>query len=410
MKNNAVFIDAYSTIHVGNGALLDNSYKLAKEYLNVNNIHVVTADTETNKNRYESVISDVFSTYPKTKLKKCLWSMWYILNCAICWLYISLKIPTKYWLASKTFKQTFDVIQKSDFVISISGETLNDFFAPQMYLRCLMFYLCVKLGKRFCVFPQSIGPVFRKTSIKMLRFCLGKAEVIFARDNVSFELSKKIWNGCPVKIAYSPDVAVTQESTASKNNDYFESDKKVVGITLSNPPEEIPGGEGYVNTMISTISRSLDKNQHTILLMPSNFKKNGVSADYKICMHALSKFIESGFSAKILPNDIIHPEIYQGIQKSLFLFISSRMHVGILATSAGTPTIMLNTQHKIRGYMENIEMGDFVIEYQGIEPELPKLISRCCEDNQLIRSELISQNNKMRKRLTEIFTKSFRTK
>lgn len=408
MKNNAVFIDAFSTLHVGNGALLDNSYKLAKEHLSVKNIHIVTADTETNKNRYESVIDDVFSTYPKTKVKKYFWSLWYLLNCALCWIFISLKIPFKYWIISEKFRTIFSAIQKSEFVISISGETLNDYFAPQMYMRCVMFYLCIKLGKRFCIFPQSIGPVFRKTSVKVLRFCLGNAEVIFARDNVSYDLSKKIWKDCSVHVAYCPDVAVTQESTIPTNHELLDNRKETVGITLSNPPEEISGGNNYVDKMISAISDSLDKDKYSILLMPSNYKKDGASDDYKICTHAQEKFKSKGFSTKILPNDIIHPDVYQGIQKSLSLFISSRMHVGILATSAGTPTIMLNTQHKIRGYMENIEMGEYVVEYQGLESDMPRLIAQCCEQNQTIREQLNIQNQRMRKKLSETFNECFK--
>lgn len=408
MKNNAVFIDAFSTLHVGNGALLDNSYKLAIEHLRVEDIHIVTADTETNKDRYKNVIDDVFSTYPKTKIKKYIWTLWYLLNCAACWIYISLNIPFKYWIISRKFKDIFSVIQKSDFVISISGETLNDYFAPQMYMRCVMFYLCIKLGKRFCIFPQSIGPVFRSFSVKMLRFCLGKAEVIFARDNVSFELSKKIWKGCSVVVSYCPDVAVTQESVAPTNNEQLNSSKKIVGITLSNPPEEISGGKNYVDTMISVISANLDHEKHSILLMPSNYKKDSASDDYQICTYAEEKFKEKGFSTKILPNEIIHPDIYQGIQKTLSLFISSRMHVGILATSAGTPTIMLNTQHKIRGYMENIEMGEYVVEYQGLEVDMPRLISQCFEKNQIIRDQLNIQNNRMRKKLSDTFTHCFK--
>ncbi|MGE8152641.1 polysaccharide pyruvyl transferase family protein [Pseudomonas vancouverensis] len=410
MKNDAVFIDAFSTIHVGNGALLDNSYKLAKEYLHTDKIHVITADTETNKNRYENVLPDIFSMYPKTKSKKMIWSAWYILNCIACWIFISLKTPSKYWLVSKEFKATFKTIESSKYVISISGETLNDFFAPQMYMRCIMFYLCIKSGKKFCVFPQSIGPIFRNSSKKMLKFCLGNAEVIFARDKVSFELSKEIWSNCRAKIAYCPDVAVTQESTIAEDKEYFPDGRSLVGITLSNPPEEIPGGKNYVDMMISTISNSLDKSQHNILLMPSNFKKNDISDDYNTCEYAMNRFREAGFAANILPNDIIHPDTYQGIQKSLHLFISSRMHVGILATSAATPTIMLNTQHKIRGYMENIGMADFVVEYQGIESELPSLIHHCNQQNDLIREQLKIQNKSMRKQLADIFTTCFQAK
>lgn len=394
MNKKILFIDAFSTIHVGNGALLDNSFKIASEAFKTDNIKVITSDPETNKGRYKNTIEDVFSNYPTSTPLKFLWATLFFLNCSLFYVYQKISIPEKLWILGKRFKKVASSINNSDIIISISGESINDHFAPQMYMRGYLFYICIKLGKDFYVFPQSIGPIFRKNSKTILRKYLSEAKAILARDIDSFKLAKDIWAN--TRVIYCPDVAVTQESTKSTNLEIFNKNKKVIGITLSNVPNEIQGSDGYLDKMIRSISQSLNPHDHSILLMPSNYMKKGISKDYDMCTIAYKRFLAHGFDAEILKNQPIHPDEYQGIQKGLFLFISSRMHVGILATSASTPTIMLNTQHKIKGYMMNIGMDEYVVEYEEIEEKLPKLIKTCIENNLKIRSQLSIENKKAR--------------
>lgn len=405
MSKKVVFIDAFSAIHVGNGALLDNSYKIALEKFKANDVVIITSDPETNRGRYKNIVEDVFSDYPNNYCMKLIWAFLFFVNCTFFYMYKKLGVPKWAWLLGARFRKIALAIEKSDIVVSISGESINDHFAPQMYMRCYLFYLCIRLGKDFYVFPQSIGPIFRNTSKKALRLFLSGSKVIFSRDIESFKLSQEIWEGKPVNVVYCPDVAVTQESIKDESLAIFNRGKKVVGITLSDVPDELAGGAGYSEKVVSTICNVLDPDKYCILIMPSNYKRDGISCDYKICEQAYQEFLLQGFEVDILQNMVIHPDKYQGIQRSLYLFISSRMHVGILATSAAIPTIMLNTQHKIRGYMKNIGMEDFVIEYGDIESQLPVLIRRCIEQEQhaIICSQLFLKNQQMRYMVTERF-------
>ena len=404
MSEKIVFIDAFSTIHVGNGALLDNSFKIASQRFKTNDITIVTSDPETNKGRYENIIEDVFSNYPTNNFSKLIWAILFFSNFSLFFIYQKLGIPQRLWILGTRYRKIASAIAESDIVISISGESINDHFAPQMYMRCYLFYLSIKLGKDFYVFPQSIGPIFRSTSKKALRFFLSGAKTIFCRDMESFKLSQDIWKSEPVDVVYCPDVAVTQDSAKDESLAIFNSGKKVVGITLSDVPDEIAGSAGYYEKMVKTICQSLNSDEHCILMMPSNYKRIGTSRDYEICTRAYQELLAQNFEVEILQNKAIHPDHYQGIQKSLSLFISSRMHVGILATSAAVPTIMLNTQHKIRGYMKNISMEDFVIEYDEIESRLPALVARCIEPTQHseIREQLYSKNQEMRRMVMKI--------
>jgi len=69
------------------------------------------------------------------------------------------------------------------------------------------------------------------------------------------------------------------------------------------------------------------------------------------------------FETSILENRPYFPDEYTALLSQLEFFISTRMHVAIMATTAFTPTIAINTQHKIMGYMKNIEMEHFCVEY-----------------------------------------------
>lgn len=395
-ETRVLFIDAFSTLHVGNGALLDNSHKISREVFETSDISIVTSDPATNFARYKNVIEDVFSNYPPTTHQKLIWTLLYFLNCSLLLIYAKLGLPKSLWLLGSRFRRIAIAIDAADCIVSISGESINDHFAPQMYMRLYLFWICIFLEKKFFIFPQSIGPVFRSLSKKLLRRALANAEVVFARDHESFELSKDILSQLPVKVVYCPDVAITQDSPSSSSLRCFSQSKKVIGLTLSFAPKEICSGTGYVSQIIKSISATFDPSIYSLLLMPSNYQRNGISPDYKICLDARNEFREHGFDADILDNTAIHPDEFQEIQKSLYIFISSRMHVGILATSAGTPTIMLNTQHKIRGYMRNIGMERFVVEFDTISTDLPKLARECIDSNVNIRVELLEINKKLR--------------
>lgn len=391
-----LFIDAFSTLHVGNGALLDNSIKACAMKFNNPIFRIITSDIKTNKGRYDEVIEDVFSSYPSTNFKKLIWTGFFFLNCSIAWLFYKLKVNRKLIPISSKYKKVFNAIIESDKIVSISGETLNDHFMPQMYQRCYLFKICISLKKDLYIFPQSIGPIFRKSSLLILRTALSGAKEIYGRDKESLILAKKIWGGCKVKVAYSPDVAVLQDSVVDEAASIFHGNKKVIGLTLSDFPDEIQKNGGDIELIVQACIKSFGTSEYAFYLMPSNYKYNGKSNDYVICESAYKHLTGLGYECLLLNNEPIFPEKYQAIQKGLFIFISTRMHVGILATAASIPTIMINTQHKIRGYMENINMGKQVVEVGCVNDDLATIISETIVDNLIIRERLKKENIKMR--------------
>lgn len=401
MKN-VLMIDSFSTLHVGNGALIDNTYKLCKQYLG-DNVEILSIDATTNEGRFPAVHADIFTDYGGTfihKLNKALEIIFFFfveyLNTILFRSKLHLPWP-------KRFSDFLSAVNRADICISLSGETINDHYRPHMYLRLLTYYLTIVKGKKFIVFPQSIGPIFRPTSKWLLRKTLAGAHTIFARDTPSFELASALWSDKTVDIVFCPDVATTQESTPLPLPN--STHKKTIGLTVSDIPKAEMGVKNdYLPEFLDGIANALNFETFNILLMPSNYRHGQLSTDYAKCLEAKNLLEERGFSTSILPNQIIHPDSYQGLQKNLYAFLTTRMHVGILATSAGIPTLMINTQHKIRSYMTLIGMDDFTVELDQLYA-IPDKLKRLINENEELRIELKKRNDSLRRQVSDAMVK-----
>lgn len=375
-------------MHVGNGALIDNTYKLCSHYIS-NDIEILSIDPETNSERFPKVKEDIFSEYGGKKTQKALFTArlvaFYLLEALNIKIFSGkLHLP---WRGN--LKTLRDSLTDNEICISMSGETINDHYRPHLYLRLLTYHLVILRKKKFLIFPQSIGPVFRPLTKFLLRKMLGNSYAIISRDNASFELSKYLWNDLPVRLVFCPDVAITQESYPEPLP-LSDKNKKVIGLTVSDiPREEMGFKEDYLIPLITEITKAFPADEFQFLLMPSNYKKNKESKDYLKCKEAKRLLEDQNYSVSILENTVIHPDTYQGLQRNLFAFISTRMHVGILGTSAGTPTLMINTQHKILEYMKLVHMEEYVVELTEIHYVAEKL------------KLLKEKNNEIRKSLTE---------
>ena len=284
-SSKVLMIDAFSTLHVGNGALIDNTYKLCRQYLG-EKIDILSIDARTNKGRFPVVLDDIFTGYGGSFLNKLSYALAITLFVMIECLNVivfngRVRVPWK-----GRYALMLGALDRSDICVSLSGETINDHYRPHMYLRLLAYYLAVLKGKKFIVFPQSIGPVFRPLSKWLLRKTLGGAHAIVARDRESFALAKELWAGCKVKVLFSPDVATTQESIA-RPLPVASQGKKVIGITVSDIPRDEMGYQGdYLRDLLDGIVAALDKESYQILMMPSNYRHNEISQDYRVCLAA----------------------------------------------------------------------------------------------------------------------------
>jgi len=368
MSKKILLMDTYSTIHVGNGALLDNTIKLCKEAFGECEFHIISLDVETNKIRYKNLYNPMFGNFwlGKGLVGKLLWA---IKQTTFMLIQIinenTLKLPSSKLVFNKDQKDALDVIEKCDICVSCSGEVIGDTFYQALPFWLFTYWISIKKGKKFILFPQSIGPFKMNWTRWLVKTALKNASLLVGRDKSSYEALLSLGFD-KTKVMFVPDVAIQQEVGTADIHKYFNNeDKKVIGITISKPPLREMGQQIDFVAEVGTEIEKLDASIYKILIMPSNYIRNGISADYALCLKLKDKLSDK-FEVSILENRAYFPDEYTSLLSQLEFFISTRMHVAILATSVYIPTIAINTQHKIRGYMQNIDFDNLCVDYRDI--------------------------------------------
>jgi polysaccharide pyruvyl transferase WcaK-like protein len=370
MSKKILLMDTLSTIHVGNGALLENTIKLSQEAFGKCEFDIITMDKETNRLKFDekTLYDPMFGKFwfGLGKLGKIVWAL---KNTLFMILHVlnenTFKIDSKKLTFTNEQKKTIEAIEKNDICVSCGGEIIGDTFYQALAFWLFTYWLAIKKGKKFILFPQSVGPLKKWWTRKLVYYALKNAHLYAGRDKPSYETLLSLGFDKD-KVMFVPDVAIQQEVGNAEIHDYFnDKTKKIIGITISNPPHSEMGQKvDFVQEIGSQIEK-LDSNAYKILIMPSNYKLREISADYALCLK-LKERLADKFEVAILENRPYFPDEYTALLSQLEFFISTRMHVAILATTAFTPTIAINTQHKIMGYMKNIGMEHFCVEYDNL--------------------------------------------
>ena len=401
-------MDMFSTIHVGNGALLENTIKLCEQAWGECDIHIITMDQETNKLRFEpqKLHDPMFGGFwfGRKTLGKIAWAakqsafmLLHIVN------ELTFKVPPGKLAFTNAQRDSIKAIEQADICVSSSGEMISDTFYQMLPFWLFTYWLATKKGKTLVLFPQSVGPLKMKWTRALVKWAIKDAFVLAGRDKLSCETLLSL-GFAREKVMFVPDVAIRQDIGKADVHAYFtDRYKKVIGVTISSPPHREMGKPvNFVTEMCAQI-KMLDPNQYKVLVMPSNYMLNGISADYVLCL-ALKECMEDQFEANILQNRSYFPDEYAALLSQLEFFISTRMHVSILATSIGTPTIAINTQHKIRAYMENIGMEYFCVDYSEMS-RITTLTQEITSQRSKISEKLKTANKMLRQKHTPFIEK-----
>ena len=386
--------------------------RLCKDAYGECEFHIMTFDKATNNLKYDKdkLYDPMFGNFAidKSGFNKIFWALEQL---AFMLLQIvnsyTLKISSEKLTFSSNQKQGISLIEQSDICISLGGEMIGDTFFKTLPFYLFVFWIASKKGKNFILFPQSVGPLRMKWTRTLVKIALRDAAMLVGRDKPSYKTLLSLGFDRN-KVMFVPDVAIQQQIGKADVHTYFtDSTKKVIGITISNPPHREMGKSVDFVAQIGEQIEKLDSGEYKVLVMPSNYVRDGISTDYALCMQ-LKERLERRFETTILQNRPYFPDEYTALLSQLEFFISTRMHVAILATTAFTPTIAINTQHKIMGYMKNIEMQHFCVEYENLNTifelsiEIVNTRDKIVEDLKLANAKLKKAHDTFIQKLKEI--------
>ena len=410
--SNALFLDAYCASHVGNDVLLESSTLLLKRICPNVEIKIHAKTPESFLSTQGVTCSGVlFADAPVggKLLTKILWligAMGFmtiqIINA------LTVRIPPYYLTFSGARKKALRDIAESSLAISIGGEMINDSFRKTLPLYLFEFWLAARFGSKVVIFPQSIGPLRRRWTRWMTATVLGQCTIVTARDQPSLDELHSL--GLSGNQAFSsPDVGIEQPmASAAEAKRYlaalgvdFQEKKIWIGLTPSAWVEEGVAKQDYLEILVAAIKQLAREYHLAIILMPANMPVCGErTSDYETATR-LFDMLSGTCECHILSKVVVPARLFKGIQGCLDMVISTRMHASILSTMAATPTITINTQRKLYGYMSRIGQQRFSLDIQDLTAtQIAQAATEIINNQTSVRQELKNGYAKVSAELT----------
>jgi polysaccharide pyruvyl transferase WcaK-like protein len=232
---------------------------------------------------------------------------------------------------------------------------------------------------------------------------LNKCDLVLPRDHLSLKTVERLGISSE-KVHLVPDVAVNQPYVSSdRARRLLVSEgvdlgrQPVVGMAISEWKElDTEEYFGVMQEICEFISIDL---QGTVVLFSPNMPFWDEASDWELAQ-ALYESLPDKTNVVLLSRTYT-PREFKGMQGELNLFVSTRMHAAILATMIGTPTITVNTQPKLLGYMSLIGQEDKACGIEEFTIEWAKtLIQDTLKNNDQIREALREAGDEVRKKAT----------
>jgi polysaccharide pyruvyl transferase WcaK-like protein len=321
-------------------------------------------------------------------------------------------------------------LTETDYVMDITGgDSFSDIYGMRRYLWGLSPKCMVLLYQIPLIFlPQTYGP-FEKIITRLLaRFVIGKASLVYSRDDHSLVILEKLFGSnirsMKEKIRFSPDVGFVLPPSAPAVMQIKENFKRtdgdiIIGLNISgllyhggytrNNMFEL--NVEYGKFISSIIEYFMTMKHAKIILVPHVFVDNPADAgvlnvedDLAVCREV---YIDN---AKKYPGRIFtvdekynHREIKYIIGMCDF-FLGSRMHSCIAALSQCIPAVGLAYSRKFAGVFASIGLEKCVTDMRNeTHDELMSKISRLFDDRKEISEHLKQCIPEIKRKAISIF-------
>ena len=402
MKKKILILDAFTTKHVGNLALLDSTLRLITNRLPDVNVEISAFDPES-----------ISATYPSYLVHECLWAqplsrlnrrdrlIWIVRE--IVWILVHLSSlligrlrgkeinPTLYTSDERKIR-FLHAVKSADVAVSISGEMISPVFRKRLPFFLIQYLISILSGTSVVLFPQSIGKFHRGILALFTRSILNRCAYVMPRDELSLQNVQHL-KIKPSVVKLVPDIAITQEYAHKSITDsvlacagMVHERRPYVGVTISEFNRiDYLAYRKTLAEMCRYVCRSLNG---SVILFSPNMPYRGERSDYETAIE-LKEEIGAEYNVTLL-NETFTPAIFKGLLSRMDFFISSRMHASILATMAGTPTIVINSQPKLKGYMNMIGQEEWAltVETAADSSMLIAKLQRLIEQSSETRREL----------------------
>jgi colanic acid/amylovoran biosynthesis protein len=252
------------------------------------------------------------------------------------------------------------------------------------------------LKKPLYVMPQSVGPLKRWWERLVVRSLYSRARLVFVREPISFRLLGEL-GVAGTRVRLVPDMAFGLPSAATEQQPVMDSDSALLGdvspklgVTVINRivySLSDDSWERYAESVAGALSGFLDEYGGGIFFYPQVIGPTSGEDDRGMAQYVMSKMSDDSHVRLVdVPTS---PVLLRTLYRQMDLFVATRLHSAIFATTAGVPTVFIGYLHKTRGVVQMLEMEEWILDIKEVtEDRLLRKIKKLWLDRERIQEKL----------------------
>lgn len=241
--------------------------------------------------------------------------------------------------------------------------------------------------------PQGFGPIEKQATKDAVKLLFDNADIVFAREQVSYDMLKKC------QVANMEKIKVSTDFTAMVEGVFPEKYKKLKGgICVIPNMQMINKGvltkESYIDYIKTIVEISMKSGKVVYLL---NHEGKADEALLKECRAKLPASIAVVTGLNALET--------KGLISSAYVVITSRFHGLASALNSCVPALSTSWSHKYRCLYEDYGLSSGVLTLSNMVDDI-KMIEDILDEknNHSIRKHLQASNPKIKKQISEMWT------
>ncbi len=288
------------------------------------------------------------------------------------------------------YTEVIRAMKETDLFISGGGSLLQDVTSTRSILYYLsLMGLALFLKKPIMVYANGIGPINKKFNRLLTRTILNKVDIITLRDEGSRDYIREMKVKNKDVFVTADPVFTLQEANEKRVNEIMDieeipTDKKMVGIAIRHWKDD----DKLVRMISKTVDKIADDYDVNIVLVPMHFPE-----DVKISNSVLN--LVKTKRCYVLQNKYPVEEI-MGIIKGMDLIIGMRLHTLIYAATQEVPMIGLVYDPKIKGFLEEMRINNWLYVDSLDEENLFLLFQEAWNDRFKLREAIVLNHDKFK--------------
>nr|WP_303213107.1 polysaccharide pyruvyl transferase family protein [uncultured Romboutsia sp.] len=400
-----VITNGYTWYNKGDSGILLGTVNAIKQIFGKEaEITILSFTPEEDAKRYcqdpqiKAVHSNILNPYPfnKTSIGKAV---------AISKLFTSMvSTEIKFKLNRNNFIQKNDAlkaIDECDLVIVCGGGFLGG-KKFNSFMHLYQMKINAEFNKPVILWGTSIEPVKNRIVGHFTEKEVLKLTHVFPRETITNNYLREFVSN--EKITLIPDMAFMLENKEQEFTFVTELRKKfdmIIGITVRkwhfpNLDDASKASDNYINAIVETIVNYAQKNNAAFIFVPQViFEGDDDSKMAELIKEKLPTEYKKNF---IVRKDDWSPIEIKGLINNFDIFVGTRMHSNIFATSMGVPTVAIAYEKKTNGIMETVGLDNYVEEIDTIKSStLIEKIDSCLANKEKIRTHLEKRILEIRK-------------